>query len=449
MSRDPYRNTLSSLRRKTARYGSTAAVWFLISAATAVQAAPAEPLLINRIVIDSQNPDVLYAAARPHGVLKSTDRGETWRSFRSGLFNTSVTQLIVHPAKPSVLYLGTFGGGVYRSVDAGGAWTEINRGLGNTNIHALALRPGRPDRLAVSTSTGDLYFSADGGGHWIPFGDGLPEASGEVWASLRAPTEDFPFYLLARNGLFLRSESASAWTPVAQSLGEGPFTALVLDARAGILYAGTMRRGLWSVPVGLGKRGLGGPLSWIPAGGALSGGWIRWVTGDSVRPGVLYAGAAGRGLFRSGDGGKSWKDITQGLPEREITALAVDPKEPGRLYAGGSAEGIFISGDEGNTWRAPRDFDPEPLSRIEEEMSASGPFPGTGEEPPAAFARCNRCHGWSDPRLNLKNTFWRVAANQRDWGPTVRRMARGADLTAEEEGEVIRFLDRITRSGKP
>ena len=61
--------------------------------------------------------------------------------------------------------------------------------------------------------------------------------------------------------------------------------------------------------------------------------------------------------------------------------------------------------------------------------------------PPPSFAKCNGCHGWTDPDLNqAPHSFWLVPPNRRDWGPTVRRMGINAKLTPAEEVEIRDFL---------
>ncbi|MCH8207497.1 MAG: PepSY domain-containing protein [Nitrospinae bacterium] len=63
---------------------------------------------------------------------------------------------------------------------------------------------------------------------------------------------------------------------------------------------------------------------------------------------TIYVGAR-QGLFKSADGGKSWKQLRQGLFDEDIRSLAIDPSDPLIVYAG-TAKGIFKSEDGGENW---------------------------------------------------------------------------------------------------
>jgi len=60
---------------------------------------------------------------------------------------------------------------------------------------------------------------------------------------------------------------------------------------------------------------------------------------DSTAPETIYA--AGDGVLKSRDGGRSWRSFDAGLPPALVPALATDPTTPGRLYAGTLGGGVF------------------------------------------------------------------------------------------------------------
>jgi photosystem II stability/assembly factor-like uncharacterized protein len=88
------------------------------------------------------------------------------------------------------------------------------------------------------------------------------------------------------------------------------------------------------------------PHDWIGP----EGGTITAVVADPQDPARLYAGSWGGGVYRSVDGGGTWKRAAQGLGNLKITALAIDPQKPATLYAGTYKGKIYKSTDRGERW---------------------------------------------------------------------------------------------------
>ncbi len=394
-----------------------------------------EPLLINQIAIAPSDPAVLYAAGRPVGVLKSADRGRTWLPAREGMLNTSAYHVVVHPKHANIAYVGTFGGGVYRTRNGGRTWEAASAGLGNANIHALYLDPMRPDRLIASTSTGDVYQTLDAGARWSAYGQGLPVMDGEVLAAFLSRAGDV---WLGQGTLFSRGARDAAWRAIGHDVSDAAITALAEDAH-GRLYAGTRRRGV--------LRSTDNGATWSDVEPEFDRQWIRLVaTGPKGR---VFVSALRRGLYRSDDHGTTWIKVGAGLPENDdVETLAMDTVNPDRLYAGTHDHGLFLSSSGGDRFERPVRVDQERVADIIASLIDRPVNPAASSAPavPAAFQKCSGCHGWTDPALSRKSTYWRVAANQRDWAPTVARMARGAGLTADEQREVVQFLTRYTSS---
>src|SRR5438046_4367997 len=93
------------------------------------------------------------------------------------------------------------------------------------------------------------------------------------------------------------------------------------------------------------------------------GGTITALAIDPQKPSTLYAGItdsrfkwsegippAGK-LFKTTDGGRSWRAMGADLPKAEILAIAIDPRAPATIYLSASPRRIFKSIDSGATWR--------------------------------------------------------------------------------------------------
>lgn len=88
--------------------------------------------------------------------------------------------------------------------------------------------------------------------------------------------------------------------------------------------------------------------------GVASAGLNRWTTNGPVggaftafafegNSSTVYAGSRGGGVIKSVDGGGTWISTSVGLTNPYVNALASDPSRPGTLYAGTSGTGIFMT----------------------------------------------------------------------------------------------------------
>ncbi|MDQ2861320.1 MAG: hypothetical protein M3T55_11495 [Pseudomonadota bacterium] len=96
--------------------------------------------------------------------------------------------------------------------------------------------------------------------------------------------------------------------------------------------------------------------------GPFRGGWGEMVAGVASRPDTFYFAAAGGGVWRSDNAGRTWTSLFDSGPTAPIGALAISASDPNTLYIGaGQPEprydvaggtGVFRSTDGGRTWRA-------------------------------------------------------------------------------------------------
>ena len=133
---------------------------------------------IGRVVLDPNNPDVLWVAVLGHlytpnpqrGVFKSTDGGKTWQHTLFVTENAGAVDLVIDPVDPNILYAATWerersawnftgageGSGIWKSTDGGNTWNRLGGGFPTgANIGRIGLAAGLKNGKTV------LYASLD------------------------------------------------------------------------------------------------------------------------------------------------------------------------------------------------------------------------------------------------------------------------------------------------
>ena len=121
---------------------------------------------INRIVVDPENPDVLFAATTK-GIFKSLDGGTTWQQKYEG---GNVEQILADTSNFNRLFATVKNIGIIKSDDEGNSWQYSNKGITSRERIEIALHPNNPMVLFASVSLPDrsseLYYSDDGAASW-------------------------------------------------------------------------------------------------------------------------------------------------------------------------------------------------------------------------------------------------------------------------------------------
>jgi len=262
-------------------------------------------------------------------------RALAWRPvgpFRGG----RVTAVAGVVDQPLVYYMGATGGGVWKTTDGGLTWQATSdKDFTAGSIGAIAVAPSDPNVVYVGTgespirgnlSPGDgMYRSTDAGKTWIKIG--LADAGQIAHIAVHPRNADIVYVAVlghafgpnATRGVFRSKDGGKTWEKILFKNDSTGAIDLALDpTNPRILYAG-----FWQA--------------------------VR-------RPWELVSGGPGSGIWKSTDGGDTWKDITlsRGLPAGIIgkIGLAVSPVSHDRVWALVEADsgGLFRSNDGGATW---------------------------------------------------------------------------------------------------
>ncbi len=305
------------------------------------------------LAIDPVAPTNVYAATDGGGILKSTDGGRNWRPTNRGLVNAGVRVLAVDPRTPSTLYAGTAKGGIFKSTDAGDSWHTANAGLGDVapfDVTALVLDPRTPSTIYMSWrgstygTPSDVYKSVNGGETWVSTSFGLPDDRDVVGLAVAPETPQVIYASVSRmHGVIYRtSDGGRTWALASPSSNLGEVLAVDPQA-ADIVYAsGVLRR------EGLGIfKSTDGGRSWRPINVGLTSFHVNAVAIDPRTPTTVYLGTMEwpnqrrGGVFKSIDGGKTWRPMNAGLTDLHIEALAIDPQTSSTIYAA-TRDGVFV-----------------------------------------------------------------------------------------------------------
>lgn len=252
-------------------------------------------------------------------------------------------------SQPNVFYMGAVNGGVWKSDDYGRTWNPIFDGQPTQSIGAIAVAPSDPNIIYVGSgeglarpdlSVGDgVYKSTDAGKTWAHLGLRNSQGIPALAVDPRNPNRVFaaalghPYGASEERGIYLSTDGGQNWQKVlSKDSNVGGSDVQIDPSNPEIVYAS-----LWEVRLG------------------------PWEDGNQ------YSGTGG-GVFKSTDGGKTWRALSNGMPKGIIQVdVAIAASQPSRLYASVATNepsvGIYRSDDAGENWTRIT-TDPRPALRI-------------------------------------------------------------------------------------
>jgi len=262
-----------------------------------------------------------------------------WKA--EGPYFGSVTSVVLDPANPDHLWASTHGGGVWKSTDGGASWTLASgKLLADRVVTFVKLQPGTTGTLWAGAESGALAQSKDGGQTWKWVMTDLAESPHPIAFDPNNPKAIWlPDVNLHKKSI----DGGAKWTEFRISGGDAyTFTFDPKDSKT--IWAGGVngRSGLY--------RSNDGGASWKQMGTGLPEmNRADRILIDPSDTKTMYM-ATPRGGFKSTDGGASWTAFTGSIPQGEtIESLTMNPSNPQVLYAG-TKKGFFKTSDGGATW---------------------------------------------------------------------------------------------------
>ncbi len=258
----------------------------------------------------------------------------SWRNIGPAIMGGRIDDFAVVESNPSILYVGTAAGGVFKSVNKGTTWEAVFDNQTVSSIGDVTVAPSDPNVVWIGTgeannrqssSWGDgVYKSTDAGKTWTHMGLENTHhigrividprdpnvvcvaAGGDLWG----PSKD--------RGLYRTTDGGKTWTKTLFINEDTGCSDLVTDlSNPDILYTSAYQR-------------------------------RRTAFG-------FNGGGPGSGIYKSTDGGATWKKCTNGLPTGDTGRIGLDiyRKDSKIVYAcvENANGGVFRSEDQGETWK--------------------------------------------------------------------------------------------------
>lgn len=293
------------------------------------------------LAVDPRNPDVIIGGLDMGFAFRTDNGGQSWTVLGAGSENPGYRgcfQAAFAPSNPDIVWIASEHGG-YRSDDNGKTFRRMTASLGGAPGHwqGITIDPADPRKVYLfqgskvrqrpgSWSHGRLVWTQDGGQSWqelsSPTGHTPRSGLHNLVVDPTSPIDKRRLFCTGDNSVYRSDDGGISWQEITQNL---PFPS---DAKPafGII-----------------------DLAVMPGGG------IRLFT--TVMPGITASGKVFGGVFRSMDGGKTWRESNQGL-KRHVSSrnnawiLRSSQADPNRCYLGTLDPGeIYRSDDGGSSWR--------------------------------------------------------------------------------------------------
>ena len=280
-------------------------------------------------------------AAQPPGSIAAALQ---WRSIGPAIAGGRISDVEIVPGTQSHIYLGAVSGGVWVSLNHGTTWTPVFDDQPNLSVGDIALAPSDPTQVWVGTGEPNnrnsspwgqgVYHSEDGGETWRLTG---LEETRHIGRIVVHPTDPNTVWVAAlghlfgpneERGVYRTTDRGATWEKVLYIDENTGAVDLAIDpSDPATLYAAAYQRQ---------RRAWG-----------------------------FIGGGPGSGLYKSTDGGDTWRELTEGLPEGDKgrIGLAVSARNPALVMAVVEAEdgGIFKSTDRGASWTRVNELNQRPM----------------------------------------------------------------------------------------
>jgi len=354
--------------------------------------------LVYKVIVHPTNKDIVYATTNV-GIYKTTDGGLNWTRIKIGAYN----DMVMKPGDPNTLYFAK-GKSILRTTDGGQTFNFLSLYVSSANRMVLAVTPDDPNYLYALTGDGSnngfggVYLSTDGGNTFttkatspnlLGWDVNGSDAGGQAWYDLSIavlPTNKNMVFVGGVN-IWKSTNGGSNWTCIAHWYGAQGKPYVHADIHR-LVFSPHSNSNLWAATDGGVFQSTNNGSSWVSNNSGLQVGqiyrlgssktnpkkimtgwqdngssflngtqWYKVLGGDGmeciidynnndIMYGSLYYGK----IRRSANGGISWTEITNSIPEQGnwVTPYVMHPTNPNILFA--AYVNVYKSTNKGTNW---------------------------------------------------------------------------------------------------
>ncbi len=307
----------------------------------------------HALAFDPSNTDYIVDG-NDGGIFISQDCGINWKKV-SGLPVSQFYEIGIDPQHSDRFYGGTQDNGTLRTLN--GEASNWERIFGGDGFYVL-VDPNNSQTIYAEYQFGELFKSTNGGASFSYIVNDQMKSEPHNWSTPIAmdPFDSNVLYY-GTNSIWRSMNGGTSWTKISPNLTRqlensrlGTITTIAVNPSfSEVIYVGTDDGLVW-------RSGDNGD-SWQNITGSLPFRWVTRVVPDPYDPGVVYVTFSGLRwrdpqphVFKSSDSGQHWSDISANLPDAPINAMAVDPENTSMLFVGNDV-GAFVSFNGGQSWQ--------------------------------------------------------------------------------------------------
>ncbi|MDE2348627.1 MAG: glycosyl hydrolase [Gammaproteobacteria bacterium] len=275
---------------------------------------------VRCLLPDPRTPGAVFAGAET-GLFRSEDCGTNWHRIDCALNAFAVWRLVVDAKNPDIMYAGTGSPSraiFFRSRDAGKRWERTSlemppkcKGVSRPRMLAMAIDPDDAGDVWVGVEEGGLFRTRDGGDSWTRIdaerAGGIRNSDVHSIVVLRGPPKTI--IVMVVNALYISTDDGNTWSETNVREKWGIYYSRVLARKPGsdqevFMGIGDGTPGTTAMFLRSTDRG----TSWVHSPFPVQPNSVIWTIGtNAANPNVVLAGTKYGHLFRSLDGGISWR----------------------------------------------------------------------------------------------------------------------------------------------